>query len=106
MASYLRTIATINMGGAKADARFSLLSTFLWENDVDIVFLQELAVDCIRGVRGYMDICNVGDSGRGTGFLIRNNLEYSQLQLIRKMVVSKYEKLCQELLQTRGQTVL
>lgn len=65
------------MNGAMIDAKFSLLNDFLWQNDIDIVMLQEVSVDFITGVRGYYELCNKGYNDRGTGFLIRKGINFS-----------------------------
>lgn len=81
MGTYNRIFAICNMNGAKIDAKFSLLSNFLFEKDVDFLMLQEVSVDVILNCKNYIDICNTGEKNRGTGFLIRKGLSHSQLTL-------------------------
>lgn len=81
MGTFIRSFATLNINGLRLDAKLSLLKDFLWNNDVDIMTLQEVNVDFLPTIKGYEVVCNPGEGGRGTAWVIRESITYDQMLL-------------------------
>ena len=77
--SYTRTAVSLNINGMKLDATQTLVKAFLRDNDVDIMFLQEVNIECSSFIHGYQMIFNPGNDERGTAVLIRVGLGVSQI---------------------------
>lgn len=90
----LRTISTLNVNCIKDKTKQSLLSEFIRNNDIDVLFIQEVNENKIQAPYLYKTILNAGTNNRGTGFIIRNDLKTEQVLLdpngrISSIVINK-----------------
>lgn len=73
-------IASINIGTIRLRDKRQLLFNFFNRNKLDIIAVQELAfVSCDILEREFNLIANIGPKARGTGFLIRKGLGFSNV---------------------------
>lgn len=78
---FIRNIATANLNAINSDVKKSLLKDFIWTNDLDIIFLQELAFENFSFLSTHTAIVNISIDGKGTGILLRNNLLFTDIVL-------------------------
>lgn len=78
---FIRKIATVNLNAINSDVKKSLLKDFIWINDLDIVFVQELAFENFSFLNTHAAIVNISEDGKGTGILLRNNIQFSNVVL-------------------------
>lgn len=78
---FIRKIATINLNAISSPVKKSLLKDFVWNHDLDIIFVQELAFENFTFLSTHTAITNISDDGKGTGILLRNNLVFSNVIL-------------------------
>lgn len=75
----IRNIATINLNAICSTVKKLLLRDFVWNNDLDIIFMQEVAFENFAFINSHKALINISPDGKGTGVLLRNNIEYSDL---------------------------
>lgn len=78
---FIRKIATVNLNAINTDVKKSLLKDFIWLNDLDIVFVQELAFENFSFLNSHEAIVNISEDGKGTGILLRKNIQFSNVIL-------------------------
>lgn len=78
---FIRNIATANLNAINSDVKKSLLKDFIWNNDLDIIFIQELSFENFAFLNSHTAIVNISADNKGTGILLRNNLQYSDIIL-------------------------
>ncbi|KAJ4434226.1 hypothetical protein ANN_22774 [Periplaneta americana] len=67
--------ATLNINCLRSQPKQQLLKQFLYNNDIDILLLQEVNIENFNFIGPqYNSIVNVGDSNRGTAILYRSGL--------------------------------
>lgn len=76
---YIRKIATINLNAISCRVKQHLLKEFVWNNDLDVVFMQEVAFENFSFVPTHTAVVNISEDGKGTGILLRNNISYTNL---------------------------
>src|SRR5215468_1936924 len=72
-------IATLNINGTYARARVDVFENFVRNQDIDIVFLQEVVAEVFGDCKGYKVYTNIGTGGRGTAFFVKEHLELKGL---------------------------
>lgn len=77
----IRRIATVNLNAISCTVKKFLLRDFIWNNDLDVVFLQEVAFENFSFIRSHKAIVNISEDGKGTGVLLRTNIDYSNCVL-------------------------
>lgn len=77
--SYTRKLATINLNAISSRVKQHLLKEFVWNNDLDVIFMQEVAFENFAFLPTHKALINISDDGKGTGILVRSNIEFSNL---------------------------
>ena len=72
-------IGTLNINGILTKGKFDLLKSFVYTNNLHLLFLQEVCSDEIETFWGYDTILNIGTEGRGCGVLIKQGLPYHSI---------------------------
>lgn len=72
-------IATINMNAVTNTTKLDALNSFIWVSELDIVFLQEVALTTLS-IPGFNVIFNVDERRRGTAIAIRNYFTYNNVE--------------------------
>lgn len=78
---FIRNIATINLNAISSPVKKSLFKDFVWNHDLDVIFVQELAFENFSFLSTHRAISNISEDGKGTGILLRNNLAFSNVIL-------------------------
>lgn len=78
---FIRNIATVNLNAINSDVKKSLLRDFIWNNDLDIIFIQELSFENFCFLKSHVAIVNISEDRKGTGILVRNSVEFSDIIL-------------------------
>ena len=73
------TIVTLNINGLMAPTRVGMLSNFLRQHDIDILFAQEVTSTEVLHIQGYTTYHNVGASMRGTALLARKGIQIDSI---------------------------
>jgi exonuclease III len=73
------TFATVNLNGLTSLTKISMLQQFLRVHDLDIVLLQEVTSTEVFHFYGYTTNLNVGTNMRGTAFLARDGVPFSDM---------------------------
>uniref|UniRef100_A0A1W7R675 Putative tx1-3 aae n=1 Tax=Aedes albopictus TaxID=7160 RepID=A0A1W7R675_AEDAL len=76
---YIRKIATINLNAISCRVKQHLLKEFVWNNDLDVVFMQEVAFENFSFLPTHTAVVNISEDGKGTGILIRTNIQFTNL---------------------------
>jgi Reverse transcriptase (RNA-dependent DNA polymerase)/Endonuclease/Exonuclease/phosphatase family len=79
--NFTRKIATLNINSISCDVKKSLLKDFIVNNDLDIIFLQEVSFQNFSFIQSHRTVLNISDRGRGTAILLRNGLDFDQVQM-------------------------
>jgi exonuclease III len=72
-------IATLNINGMTTQPRIAMLEDFLYKQQIDIIFLQEVTRPVFDDIRGFVTHTNIGTSGRGTAILKRNHMQLTNI---------------------------
>jgi len=72
-------IATLNINGFASRTKVEMLEIFLRRQEIDILFLQEVAHSTIGTLRSYKAYSNVGTAGRGTAMVTRNEITITNI---------------------------
>jgi exonuclease III len=97
--NFTRKITTLNINSIECDVKKSLLKDFIQNNDLDIIFLQEVSFLNFSFIQSHQTVLNVSERGRGTAILIRNGIEYSDIHMsecgrILSIVVNGVNLIC------------
>lgn len=76
--NYVFKIGSVNLNSSTSTINKSLLRDFVVNNDVDILFLQEVCYANFSFILSHSALVNLGENGSGTAILIRNSFEFSQ----------------------------
>lgn len=71
------SIATINLNSSNNDIHKSLLRDFVYNYDVDVVFMQEVMFENFNFLSSHHALINISADKKGTGVLIRKKINYS-----------------------------
>lgn len=77
--AYIRKCSTVNLNAISSTLKLSLLKDYVWNNDLDFVFLQEVATENFCFLPSHTALVNISSDGKGTGILIRNSIEFSKV---------------------------
>lgn len=75
----IRNIATINLNAIGSTVKKLLLRDFVWNNDLDVIFMQEVAFENFAFINSHKALINISSDGKSTGVLLRNNIDYTDL---------------------------
>ena len=56
---FIRRFATVNLNAISSRLKLSLFKDFLWNNDLDFVFVQEVAVENFNFITTHSAIMNI-----------------------------------------------
>lgn len=76
--SYIFKVGSVNLNSTSSTINKYLLRDFITNNDVDILFLQEVVFSNFSFVPSYSVLLNNNGSGSGTAILIRNTFRFEQ----------------------------
>ena len=68
---HIYRIASLNINGIANPTRICMLGEFLWQQDIDVVLLQEVTSKAIEQLRNYTKHINIGTEHRGTAILVK-----------------------------------
>lgn len=71
-------VASVNLNSSTCTANKNLLREFIWKNDIDVLYLQEVCYENFSFVPSHTPFVNVNEHESGTAILIRNSLNVSQ----------------------------
>lgn len=72
---FIRKIATLNINAIGTDTKKSLLKDFIWNNDLDVIFLQEVSFESFAFIPSHYAYVNISSTNKGTAILLRKNIE-------------------------------
>lgn len=72
---FVRKIATLNINAIGTDTKKSLLKDFLWNNDLDVAFLQEVSFENFSFIPSHYALVNISSTNKGTAILLRKNID-------------------------------
>lgn len=75
--NFICSVATINLNSTNTAVNRSLLKDFIYEHNIDIVFLQEVSYNDFAFVSSHNALVNVSVDRKGTAILIRKSFSYS-----------------------------
>lgn len=76
---FSRKIASININAISSAVKRGLLKDFVRNNDIDFIFLQEVAFENFDFLPTHFSLVNSSNECNGTAVLIRNNFEFSNV---------------------------
>lgn len=79
------SIATINLCTIYSQQKKQMLKDFIFANNIDILLLQEVAINDFTFITGYKAIVNNNEDLRGTTILIRDVISYSDVRFMRSV---------------------
>ncbi|KAJ4449579.1 hypothetical protein ANN_00981 [Periplaneta americana] len=78
----IRNYATLNINCLRSLPKQQLLRSFIYNNDIDVLILQEVNIDNFNFLQpNYNVISNVGEANRGTAIIYRSGLPIKQSEL-------------------------
>lgn len=78
---FSRKIASININAISSTLKKNLLRDFIKNNDVDVIFLQEVAFENFNFISSHVAFVNISDDNKGTAVLVRKNVDFSNILL-------------------------
>ena len=90
--TFIRKFATVNLNAISSNLKLSLFKDFVWNNDLDFVFVQEVAVENFIYLSSHTALVNISVDGKGTGILIRKNIQYTNVILNKNGIITSAEK--------------
>lgn len=79
--NHVMKVATVNLNSTKTVINQNLLRDFIWNHEIDMVFLQELCYENFSFIPSHHAIVNMDDKGMGTGILLRKSFDYRDVIL-------------------------
>ena len=76
------SFGTININGLHSELKRFMLKNYIYQNGLDVVFLQEFVNELVCDIPGYVSHCNIGTAQRGTAILLRNGLDLTSITLL------------------------
>lgn len=73
---FVFNVATLNLNSINTDVNKALLKDFITKFDIDVAFLQEVAFENFTFLPSYTPLINISIDRKGTGVLIRDNLDF------------------------------
>lgn len=81
MPTFSRKIASVNINAISSTLKKNLLRDFVWSNEIDILFLQEVAFENFSFIPSHLAFVNISEDNKGTAVLIRKNIDFSDVLL-------------------------
>lgn len=78
---FSRKLASININAISSIVKKNLLKDFVWNNDIDFLFLQEVAFENFNFIPSHNAFVNISEDNKGTAILVRRNIETSDILL-------------------------
>lgn len=78
---YSYKIATVNLNSTSTDVNKGLLRDFVYNHDIDIVMLQEVAYDNFLFIPTHFPLVNISEDNKGTAVLIRKSFNFKDVLL-------------------------
>lgn len=75
--NYSYSIATINLNSINTTVNKGLLKDFVYNHDIDIIFLQEVSYEDFSFIFTHNALVNISLDRKGTAILIRKTFDYS-----------------------------
>ena len=76
---HIYRIASLNINGIANPTRIRTLGEFLWQQDIDVVLLQEVTSKAIEQLRNYTKHINIGTEHRGTAILVKDGIQINNI---------------------------
>lgn len=77
----IRKVATLNINAIGTAVKKALLRDFIWNNDIDVAFLQEVSFECFSFIASHHAFVNISTTNKGTAILIRKNIDPKSILL-------------------------
>lgn len=77
--TFSKKIATLNINAINSDVKKGLLRDFVFNNDIDVLFLQEVAFENFCFISSHVAFVNISEDNKGTAILLRKNIEFSNV---------------------------
>lgn len=74
--TFSRKIASININAISSTLKKNLLRDFVWNNEIDILFLQEVAFENFNFLPSHLAFVNISSDNKGTAILVRKNIDF------------------------------
>lgn len=92
--NHILKIATVNLNSTTTVVNQNLLRDFIWNHDIDLVFLQELCYENFSFLPSHFAVVNISEHGMGTGILLRKLFDFENVILdpngrISSIVINK-----------------
>ena len=76
--NFIIRVASVNLNSSSSLVNRSLLKDFIFSNDLDVIFLQEVCYSNFSFVPSFVPFVNLNERDSGTAILVRNSLNASQ----------------------------
>ena len=89
-------IATLNINGLASRTKVEMLEEFLFQREIDILFLQEVAHSTIDKLRSYKIYKNMETAGRRTAMVTRNEITITNITMLpsERGITEEYRGIC------------
>jgi exonuclease III len=74
-------LATLNINACTAPTRIQMLDSFLKQNEIDILLVQEVTQHVLHNILGYTTHYNIGTHGRGLALLYKDCIEMTNVKI-------------------------
>lgn len=79
--NFILKIATVNLNSTTTFINQNMLRDFVWNHDIDLLFVQELCYQNFSFIPSHFSIVNLSQRGMGTGILLRKSFEFNNVIL-------------------------
>ena len=76
---HIYRIASLNINGIANHTRIRMLGEFLWQQDIDVILLQEVTCKAIEQIHNYTKHINIGTDHRGTALLVKDGIQINNI---------------------------
>lgn len=76
---FIRSACTINLNAINTFVKKSLFENFVWNNDIDILFMQEVAFEDFGFLPTHAAIVNIGTEHKSTAILVRKTVKFENV---------------------------
>lgn len=76
--NFVFKVGSVNLNSSNNTVNKYLLRDFVFNNEVDILFVQELCYDNFSFISSHSAIVNLSENGSGTAILIRKSFNFCQ----------------------------
>ena len=78
MMNHVMRVASVNLNSSTNLVNKNLLKDFIFNNDLDVIFLQEVVYSNFSFIPSFLPFVNISERESGTAILVRNSFESSQ----------------------------